>query len=268
MADNRSPIAGEAPVLSRTPSAIRDVLSTIRYNGIALASICPQGGCCMNPAKPSKPIGTGSLRRSDSPEENAAWDKYFDYLLKSLRDPEPNARIRAAQILGDNRDPRAVEALGEALGGPDAGVRQNATIALGKIGSSALDALIAALQDPDRDLRQFAAKARGQIGDPRGIAGLVIALHDTQMDVRSQAAFALSRIGAPAVDALITALQDPDANVRANAARILGPIRDARAPPPLPRAAQSDRGTARVTGSLINVAEAARQAVEKIKSKK
>jgi len=176
----------------------------------------------MNPAKPSKPIGTGSLRRSDSPEENAAWDKYFDYLLKSLRDPEPNARIRAAQILGDNRDPRAVEALGEALGDPDAGVRQNATIALGKIGAPALDALIAALQDPDRDVRQFAAKALGQIGDPRGIAGLVIALHDTQMDVRSQAAFALSRIGAPAVDALITALQDPDANVRANAARILG----------------------------------------------
>ena len=222
----------------------------------------------MNPAKPSKPIGTGSLRRSDSPEENAAWDKYFDYLLKSLRDPEPNARIRAAQILGDNRDPRAVEALGEALGDPDAGVRQNATIALGKIGAPALDALIAALQDPDRDVRQFAAKALGQIGDPRGIAGLVIALHDTQMDVRSQAAFALSRIGAPAVDALITALQDPDANVRANAARILGQISDARALPALERVAQSDRGTARVTGSLINVAEAARQAVEKIKSKK
>ena len=221
----------------------------------------------MNPANPTLPT-TGSLRRSDSPDEKAAWDKYFDYLIKSLRDPDAPARIKAAQMLGDNRDPRAVEALGDALGDPDAGVRQQATIALAKIGAPAIDSLIAATQDPDKDVRQFAAKALGQIGDPRGVAGLVIALHDVQMDVRSQAAFALSRIGAPAVEALGNALQDPDANVRANAARILGQIGDPRALPALERVAQSDRGTARVTGSLINVAEAAQQAVEKIKSKK
>ena len=221
----------------------------------------------MNPAKPTLP-GLGSLRRTGSLEESAALDKYFAYLIKSLRDPDAPSRIKAAQVLGDHGDPRAVEALGEALGDPDAGVRQQATIALSKLGAPALDALVAALRDPDKDVRQFAAKALGQVGDPRGAAGLVIALRDIHLDVRSQAAFALSRIGAPAVETLVNALQDADPNVRANAARILGQIGDARALPALERVAQSDRGTARITGSLVNVAEAARQAVERIKSKK
>jgi HEAT repeat protein len=71
------------------------------------------------------------------------------------------------------------------------------------------------------------------------------------------------------VDALIHLLADPDSNLRANAARILGQIGDARALPALEQMAQLDKARSMgTTGSLVNVAEAAKQAIEKIKSKK
>jgi HEAT repeat protein len=90
-------------------------------------------------------------------------------------------------------------------------------------------------------------------------------LRDPQDGVRNQAAFALTKIGAPALQPLLEALHDPDTNLRWQATRILGGIGDARALPELERLAREDRSIARGTGSLVNVADAARQAVEKIK---
>ena len=216
----------------------------------------------MNPAKPEprrSPRGTGSL------EEQAAWEKYFDYLIKQLKEPDANTRMKAAQILGENREPRAVEALGAALSDPDASVRQRAAEALARLGAPSLKHLISALGDPDAHVRQLATKALGQIGGAQVVEPLITALRDPNADVSHHAAFALNKIGAPAVDALMAALCDRDPNLRWNAARLLGEIGDARAAPELERVAQEDEGKTR---SGKRVAEAAKAAAEKMKGKK
>ncbi len=206
-------------------------------------------------------------RAAASPAEQEAWSKYFDYLIKSLNDPDTNARLRAAQMLGENREPRAIEPLCAALFDPEAEVRKHAIIALGRMGSLATEALIAAQQNPDPLVRQSATQALGQIHEARVVESLVIALRDPHEGVRSQAAFALNRLGALAVQPLIAALHDSDPNIRWQATRILGGIGDARALPELERLAQEDRAKTMGTSSLVNVADAARQAVEKIKNK-
>jgi HEAT repeat protein len=61
---------------------------------------------------------------------------------------------------------------------------------------------------------------------PKAVDALVIALKDADADVREQAAFALGQIGdARAIDGLTAALKDANADVRQQAAFALGQIR-------------------------------------------
>jgi HEAT repeat protein len=217
---------------------------------------------------------TSSRLKTGSLDEQKAWDKYFEYLIKTLRDPDASARARAARILGENQDREAGEALQQRmLDDPDATVRQEAAIALGRIGE--VQPLIDAMAMPDPRVRVLITQALGQIGDPRGIKPLIVALRDTSHEVRSHAAFALNKIGPPAVEALIAALRHPDAVVRWSAARILGSLNDRRALAELERLAREDdepvsmpvgTGPLRSTKPLNTVGQAARQAVEKIKT--
>ena len=217
----------------------------------------------------SSRLKTGSL------DEQKAWDKYFEYLIKALREPDPTARARAARILGENRERDAAEALKLAMmDDADLTVRHEAAVALGRIG--VVEPLIDALAMPDARVRVTATQALGQIGDPRGIKPLIVALRDSSTEVRSHAAFALKKIGAPAVEGLMAALHHPDAVVRWAAARILGSLGDKRALPELERLAREDdtpvtgpvgTGPLRITRPLNTVGQAAKQAVEKIKGK-
>jgi HEAT repeat protein len=216
----------------------------------------------MNIGKPEGP------RAAASPAEQEAWSKYFDYLIKSLNDPDTNARLRAAQMLGENREPRAIEPLCTALFDPDVEVRKHAITALGRMGPLATEALMTAQQNPDPLVRQSATQALGQIHDARVVGSLVMAMRDPHEGVRNQAAFALNKLGTLAVEPLMAALRDPDPSLRWQAARILGGLGDARALPELERLAHEDRAQTRSTSSLVNVADAAKQAMEKIKSKK
>jgi HEAT repeat protein len=211
--------------------------------------------------------GTGSL------DEQKAWDKYFDYLVKGLHDPEAGTRARAAKLLGEHRDPQAIPALSGALmDDPDMSVRECAAAALGQIG--AVEPLIHALYIPDVHVRQLVTRALGQIRDPRAVEPLIGALRDTHGEVRQQVAFALTKIGAPAVEPLIGALSHADPFIRWSVIRVLGTIGDQRALPELDRLTHEDH--AEVTlGSLSDdgrttrphgtVAIAARQAADKIR---
>ena len=69
-------------------------------------------------------------------------------------------RWYAAWALGKISDPRAVEALVEALKDKGKLVRRYASEALGKIGDSrAVEALVEALEDEDKDVRRYASEA-------------------------------------------------------------------------------------------------------------
>ncbi|MBW4559636.1 MAG: HEAT repeat domain-containing protein [Mojavia pulchra JT2-VF2] len=69
------------------------------------------------------------------------------------------------------------------------------------------------------------AFALGKIGNSQAVDALISALNHSNSDVRGYAAFALGKIGnSQAVDALISALNDLDSHVRSYAAQALGKI--------------------------------------------
>jgi HEAT repeat protein len=94
--------------------------------------------------------------------------------------------------------------------------------------------LIRALHHPEVNVQYEAAEALGIIGDPAAVQPLIEALTgDPYSGVRWKASEALARIGKPAVEPLIAALRNPDADVRWKAAIALGDIGDERAVVPL-----------------------------------
>lgn len=115
---------------------------------------------------------------------------------------------------------------------PKARVREQAALLLARLGPqavAALPALIAQLADDDKEAVRAAEVALRRIG-PLALPRLVAALRHRQPEVRVRAALLLScrqDYGeglATAVPALLVALQDPEASVRAEVARTLGEI--------------------------------------------
>jgi HEAT repeat protein len=122
------------------------------------------------------------------------------------------------------------------LGSPDIAVKRDAIYQLGKAGTgakAALPAITTALEDADKQVWTGALAVIANIGpDAAEVAPVIIQGLDPgkakagqnrdrqQLLVRS--AFALSKIGAPALPALIAALEDESAPRRAGVARALG----------------------------------------------
>jgi HEAT repeat protein len=187
-------------------------------------------------------------------------------LCIALKDKSADVREKAVLALGQIEDPRAVEPLSIALRDPEHVVTVLAGKALGQIGKPAVEVLIAALRDPSSDVRMNAAQALGEIKDERAVEPLIAAMNDPDLSVRRHTSTAFGKIGklaplpenltedlksqdpakraevaralgdmkdARAVEPLIAALKDEDWQVRRNAAMALGEIRDARAVEPL-----------------------------------
>jgi HEAT repeat protein len=90
-------------------------------------------------------------------------------------------------------------------------------------------ALLGALKDPEPGVRKAAAASfRSMEAPPRGtITALVETLRDPNAEVRAEAAFGLMGFHSPPAREAVPALsasfvQDPDRQVRVNAARALG----------------------------------------------
>ena len=152
-------------------------------------------------------------------------------LTQALKDRDEDVRGRAAVILGQIGDARAVEHLTQVLKDKDPDVRREAKIALEKIKVRELkkkrdiDGLIRALKHQVEGIRQKAAAALGRIGDKRAVEPLIQTLRDRHSNVRAASAFALALIGdARAVEPLTQALKDKDKDVREIAALALKKI--------------------------------------------
>ena len=133
-------------------------------------------------------------------------------VIAGLKDEDKDVRGETAFVLGEIKDPQAVEPL------------------------------IATLKDEDKDVRRFTAYALGEIKDPRAVEPLITTLKDEDKEVREAAEDALSEIKEPgavgykhlrAVVPLIVALENEDKEVRKAAADALGKIEDPRAVEPL-----------------------------------
>ena len=135
--------------------------------------------------------------------------KSTETLLKSLAGNNLDARILAANALGERRAAEALLRLCAVLDDAreDVNLRHNAAIALGKICAPprtaevdvdrAVSSLIRALEGRDEFLPHSIAEALGRIGDQRAVAPLAAFLTDASRPVHSReyAARALGRIG-------------------------------------------------------------------------
>lgn len=145
-------------------------------------------------------------------------------------------QARAADILGSLKDPRAIDPLVTALDEETRG--KKVAQALAAIGRPALERVLAGAVDKDPEVRRRCVRALGVFAEPESTEMLNKALADPQADIRLAALEALvgsvdqrgkSHNGGPAAalsPSLLSLLNDPDVQVRREAARVIGSTHD------------------------------------------
>jgi arylsulfatase A-like enzyme len=151
-------------------------------------------------------------------------------LAPLLRDPSPDVRAEAAIALGRAGDRRARPALLDLLASDPPERRWRAALSLDG-DPRATEALVEALWSDDEALALDAVRALGSIRDGAAFEALVARLPDDH--VRYRAVFALGASGDPrALDLLHQIWRtDPTDDVRSNAVAALGMLGDRRAVP-------------------------------------
>jgi HEAT repeat protein len=153
-------------------------------------------------------------------------------LVARLAGADARARASAAWALGDadGVDAAARAALAAAVSDPSAAVRAAAVRSLGRVetGPRAAALLVARLEDPAETVRWRAAEALAAVPLSASVVDpLVRIAARADSPGRAGAAATLGRLGRqakPAVSALVSALDDPRAEVRGRAAWALGEI--------------------------------------------
>jgi HEAT repeat protein len=101
-------------------------------------------------------------------------DILVETLIQQLHSADWITRCDAARLLGQSRDPRAVDALLPDLNDSDWRVRRNAAQALGALRDKrAVEPLVQALKDRTMTVRQRAIVALGRIKDPQALPALL-----------------------------------------------------------------------------------------------
>ena len=154
----------------------------------------------------------------------------LESFLGDLASPSYRIRWKAVQGLGQARDPRALEPLLGAMKDRLPTLRIAALSALGRLRDRrAIEPVIAMLDDPDSKVRTSAAAALKKLGKAAH-APMLEAYRGGSIRARLVLLGALGRIKSPAIsELLIAALDDPQAEIRLEAARVLGVRRDRRA---------------------------------------
>jgi HEAT repeat protein len=191
-----------------------------------------------------------------------------DKLIQNLKDLDWHIRLEATKALRDIKDRRAVEPLIAALKDENSDVRAMTAYALGEIKDlRAVEPLISALKDQQWNVREGATYALGEIKDTRAINPLISSLNDKAnlifwQDREEFIAEALGKIGTLAVESLILALKDKNADVRAKAAGALGVIKDHRTVEPLISALKDQQWNVRQRATIALGEIRDRRAVE------
>lgn len=142
-------------------------------------------------------------------------------LLAVLQQPgRPLARAWAANVLGEVRAAPAFAALARGLDDLEDEVRAKSATALGRLDDQrAIPYLLEhLLTDPAPFVRARIATALGRFDDPEVIERLVRGLGDSAWWVRLRSIEALEQIGPRAEPSLLTALDDPNPEIRIRAA--------------------------------------------------
>jgi HEAT repeat protein len=168
----------------------------------------------------------------------------------------PKARAAACWLLAQAHYGRASTALWKAFSGKDREIVWESAKALSILKTrSVVPKLISSLKSQWIEHRSAAAYALGMMREPRAIAHLEAVLADRKESptVRGHAAEALAYLKKRrSFTVLLSALDDPEPEVRRWAAFALGELGDKRALPELKRVALLDKGGAR-KGSSVRV---------------
>jgi HEAT repeat protein len=172
-------------------------------------------------------IGKESLKSLDDPT-------LIDALAAALKDSDALVRRSAAYALGNfGPGAKSAQATLEAVlaGDPSPAVRQNIAWALGKIGPETIDSLKAALRDADPAVKRDAAKSIGLFKEEvakKALPELIACCEVNNSSVRSAALNVLYNIldesNAAAAPSIAKALDDPDVEVKLNAALVLSNV--------------------------------------------
>lgn len=142
-------------------------------------------------------------------------DVSFETLVADLHSSDWMTRCNAARLLGQSRDPRALEALLPDLNDNDWRVRRNAAQALGALRDRrAVRPLTGLLNDRTMTVRQRAVVALGRIKDPQSIPILLgLLLDDKSGRVRQDAYQAIRKFGrkaGPEVASAYSSTKNPE----------------------------------------------------------
>jgi HEAT repeat protein len=136
-----------------------------------------------------------------------AVDIPIETLIQQLHSDDWTTRCDAARLLGQSRDPRAVDALLPDLNDSDWRVRRNAAQALGALRDPrAVDPLLQALKDRTMTVRQRAIVALGRIKDPRALPDLLNILLENKRE-SYEASKAIKKFGKKALPELVKAFE-------------------------------------------------------------
>lgn len=189
-------------------------------------------------------------------------------LLNSfLNDPDTVVRSSSAGALartGEASVPALLEILGDETKSQD--IKGHAAWALAFIGSEGTEYLYQALDSASLDVRCAVIGAIGHVAqeqsDEKSCNILVSALTDPEATIRSEAATALGQVDyPPALSHLILALQDRDLDVRKSAVNALGKMGNAIALDPLQTLLDDEQQVIKVLAKLA-IAQIHRQAEE------
>ena len=115
-------------------------------------------------------------------------------LIEALGDKEGTVRKFAAMVLGNLGDTRAMDQLGMTLYDLHHEVSRAAAEALTKFGAKSVDILIEALNHPEAGIREYAVSALGKIQDVRVAPILIEMLSDPERIVQIQAIRSLGEL--------------------------------------------------------------------------
>ncbi len=216
-------------------------------------------------AKAVKDVSSAVRKRAVEALLTLPDDRSIPVLGTALQDRVAEVRGAAAKALGSIRDKRVVPILLAGLKDESSEVRHSIVGTLGKLGDrAAVKPLMQMLQDISSEVRQAAVRALGRIGDVEAVPSLLRSMHDHDLWVKTESRKTLLAMGDEALPVKVDCLgseeepiqqaavavlsESPSArlyallleafghrnkDMRANAARVLGILRETKAVVPL-----------------------------------
>lgn len=147
--------------------------------------------------------------------------KATTFLIEAFKTPNRDVRKFIIDVLGEQRDGRALPLMLEAIKDEDENVSATAVEHLGKVREvSVVDALIEILNSGDLWTAYPAADALGRIGDRKTVPHLLAAL--AKKPLREPILKALGRMAEPStLEQIIPMLQDPSKNIQEQALKTI-----------------------------------------------